>query len=43
MSDANKLPGQPRPTSERGPHSGLGDDFDPLAPQTFTSAAVTHA
>lgn len=43
MSDANVLPGAPRPTSERDDKSGLGDDFDPAAPETFTSAHSEYA
>lgn len=42
MSEANTPPGQPRPTSERG-DATLGDDFDPLAAETFTSAHAEYA
>jgi cytochrome P450 len=41
MTDAHTPPGEPRPTSLRG--EALGDDFDPLAPETFGSAHAHYA
>lgn len=41
--DIFKPPAPPRPTSERASPAGLDDDFDPVAPETFTSAHENFA
>ncbi|MBL8552170.1 MAG: cytochrome P450 [Hyphomonadaceae bacterium] len=41
--DAMKPVAPPRPTSERESAGELGDDFDPIAPETFTSAHAEYA